>query len=69
MIVEKTGHRSNAARAYKRTSTEQMKEVSDVVQSKVNKMSAENDEAAAEGNSASREINVIAGDVSVYVRL
>jgi hypothetical protein len=30
-------------------------------------MSAENDGTVAEGNSASREINVIAGDVSVHV--
>ncbi|XP_062586115.1 uncharacterized protein LOC134247754 [Saccostrea cucullata] len=70
LIVEKTGHRSNAVRAYKRTSTEQMKEVSDVVQSKLKKVSAENDGAAAcEKNSASREINITAGNVSVHVRL
>ena len=74
LIAEKTGHRSSAIRAYKRTSEEQQQSVSELIQKQPTVSVSESkkvkfNESVSESIGSAKEINITAGDVTVNLKL
>jgi hypothetical protein len=74
LISEKTGHRSNAVQAYKRTSEAQMLAVSDIVQSKklktatvTSSSTSTEDNTPGASDTDSKEICITTPNVSIKV--
>lgn len=76
LISEKTGHRSNAIRCYKRTSDQQQQNVSDIVQTKTVRMSPATASSTATCSTPSilhdsagpSEINIHTKDISLNLK-
>lgn len=67
LICEKTGHRSEAVREYKRTSTIQQQEASDVVQGTKRKCETVTCDHSEVVHSQGKSIKIQKGDVSIQI--